>query len=287
MTTMRRSGLVLVALLAAGLSACTRMTSQQAAIEATLTMDALSALVQSTLAAAPVVQATLPPQPAPATATPQPVMASDTPTPVATPVPAIPQAAVSQNTNCRAGPGTVYDLLYSALAGDQFTIVAGSTVPEYVVIEIPNKPGQTCWLWTRYASLSGDVNALPKQTPPPTPTPSVGFTLEFSGINSCVGWGIGFKVTNTGSLTLKSAKVTVEDTDTDITISQSSDDFDKHLGCTVDTAIAELDPGDKGYAYAYDFAYDPSGHELEGKVTVCTAPGLGGQCSSRSVDFEP
>ncbi len=287
MTATHRLALACTLLGAALLASCTGPTSQQAAIEATLTMDALSVVVQSTLAAAPAVEPTLPQQPAPPSATPQPPMPADTPTPSATAIPAIPQAAVSQNTNCRSGPGTVYELLYSALAGSQFTITAGSTVPEYVVIEIPGKPGQTCWLWTRYASLSGDVNNLPKQTPPPTPTPSVGFTLEYNGVNSCVGWGIGFKVTNSGSLTLKSAKVTVKDTDTDITISQSSDDFDKQQACLIDSAIAELEPGDKGYAYAYAFLYDPAGHELKGTVTVCTQPGLGGQCSTRSVNFEP
>jgi len=269
------------------LLSCTRPTSQLAAIEATLTLDALSAVVQSTLAAAPAVLPTPTPPPAPASATPPPAPAVNTPAPSPTAVPAIPQAAVSENTNCRSGPGTVYDLEYSALAGGQFTIVAGSTVPEYVVIEIPGRPGQTCWLWTRYASISGDLNALPKRTPPPTPTPSVGFSLEFNGVNSCVGWGIGFKITNTGSQTLKSVKVTVEDTDTDVTISQSSDDFDKHQGCLIASAISDLEPGEKGYAYAYDFAYDPAGHELEGKVTACTQSGLGGQCSTRTIVFEP
>jgi hypothetical protein len=287
MTTAHRLALV-CALLGSGLlAACNGAISQQAAIEATLTMDALSVVVQSTLAAAPAGLPTLPQQPAPPSATPQPPAPADTPTPEATAAPAIPQAAISENTNCRSGPGTVYDLVYSALAGSQFTIIAGSAVPEYVVIEIPGKPGQTCWLWTRYASLSGDVNSLPKQAPPPTPTPSAGFTVEYNGINSCVGWGIGFKITNNGGLTLKSVKVTVEDTDTSITISDSSNEFDKQLGCTIDTAIPELDPGDKGYAYAYDFAYDPSGHELKGKVTACSEPGLGGQCSTRSVTFEP
>jgi hypothetical protein len=286
MTTAHRLALV-CALLGSGLLAsCNGATSQQAAIEATLTMDALSVVVQSTLAAS-VVQPTLPPPPVAPTATPQPAPPAESPTPTATPAPAIPQATISQNTNCRSGPGTVYDLVYSALAGGSFTIVAGSTVPEYVVIEIPSKPGQTCWLWTRYASLSGDVNSLPKQAPPPTPTPSAGFTVEDPGINFCVGWGIGFKITNNGGLTLKSHEVTVEDTDTSITISNSSNGFDKHLGCMVDTAIPELDPGDTGYAFAYDFAYDPSGHELKGKVRACSEPGLGGQCSTRSVTFEP
>ena len=266
---------------------CTRPTSQQAAIEATLTIDALSAVVQSTLEAAPATHPTPTPQPAPASATPEPAPSVNTPAPSPTAVPAIPQAVVSENTNCRSGPGTVYDLEYSALAGGQFTIVAGSSVPEYVIIEIPGNPGQTCWLWTRYASISGDINSLPKQTPPPTPTPSVGFSLEYNGVNSCVGWGIGFKITNTGSQTLKSVKVTVEDTDTDVTISQSSDDFDKQQACLIDSAIAELEPGDKGYAYAYAFVYDPAGHELEGKVTACTQSGLGGQCSTRTINFEP
>jgi hypothetical protein len=287
---MTRSRIPLIGLLLAAvalLSACGLQTSQQAAIDATLTMNALDALVQATLAAREPTQPAPPQAPASQTNTPEPSLPQDTPTPTPTTGTNNPFALVNQDTNCRSGPGTVYDLTYAALTDAKLNIVAGSTVPEYVVVEIPGKPGQTCWLWTRYVSINGDISGLAKRSPPPTPTPSVDFTLQYSGVNSCVGWGIGFKLVNTGGFTLKSYKVSVEDTDTSLTISQSADDFDKHNGCLVDTSIPELNPGDKGYAYAYDFAYDPAGHNLKGKVTACTEPGLGGSCSTKSVNFEP
>jgi hypothetical protein len=41
-------------------------------------------------------------------------------------------------------------------------------------VTTPN--GRDCWLWGRYAQVSGDVSQIPVFTPPPTPTPSFVWT---------------------------------------------------------------------------------------------------------------
>lgn len=260
--------------------------------EATQTMQAVATEAQATLNAAS--------QPTPAdagTATSAPPQASATPAPTDTPAatatpadtatPTIPMAHVNQNTNCRTGPGTVYDLRYTAGAGSNLTIVGRTTISDYVIVNDPNHAGQTCWLWLRYVDVSGDISGLPLSTPPPTPTPSIGFSASYSYMEGCVGWDPGFKIENTGSLTLKSVSVTVKDKDTGTSESFSADNFDKLGGCPVATSIPKLEPGDTGYAYAHSFAYDPSGHSMNATIKVCSEAGLAGTCASHSFDFTP
>jgi len=260
--------------------------------EATQTMQAVATEAQATLDAAsqptPAEASTATSAPPAASSTPAP---SDTPavtdTPANTPTPTIPIAHVNQNTNCRTGPGTMYDLRYTAGAGSNLTIVGRTTLNDYLIVNDPNHPGQTCWLWLRYADVSGDTSTLPLSTPPPTPTPSIGFSASYSYMEGCVGWDPGFKIENTGSLTLKSVSVTAKDNDTGTTESFSADNFDKLGGCPVATSIPKLEPGDTGYAYAHSFAYDPSGHSMHATIKVCSETGLGGLCATRSFDFTP
>ncbi|HNB41112.1 MAG TPA: hypothetical protein PKI33_08015 [Anaerolineales bacterium] len=89
-----------------------------------------------------------------------------------TSTPSVPQVSVSQNTNCRVGPGIVYDLIDSLLIGQTAEIVGkNSGVPNYWVIKRINGSG-TCWLWGEYATVTGNTANLPEYPVPPTPTPS-------------------------------------------------------------------------------------------------------------------
>ncbi|MCE7859335.1 MAG: hypothetical protein DYG86_06060 [Chloroflexi bacterium CFX2] len=101
------------------------------------------------------------------TATPQ-----FTATPGPTSTPSVPQITVSVNTNCRTGPGVVYDLIDSLLVGQTGEIVGkNSGVPNYWVIKRLNGSG-TCWLWGQYATVTGNTSNLPEYPVPPTPTPT-------------------------------------------------------------------------------------------------------------------
>lgn len=101
------------------------------------------------------------------TATPQ-----FTATPGPTSTPSVPQITVSVNTNCRTGPGVVYDLIDSLLVGHTGEIVGkNSGVPNYWVIKRLNGSG-TCWLWGQYATVTGNTSNLPEYPVPPTPTPT-------------------------------------------------------------------------------------------------------------------
>lgn len=262
------------------------------AVNATLTAVAFSRDVQATVDAA---------RPDAATATPPSEEAesqevaftdtppADTPTPTWTPTEESrePIARVNQNTNCRAGNGTVFKILYIALIGEELKITATTTLSDYVVVEIPDKPGQTCWLWTRYVELQGDSSQLPVMTPPPTPTPVVDFSVSFDYVDSCVGWDPALKVVNTGDVTFNSYYVKVTDTVTTTSQDHSSDDFDKTSGCPIAQAIPQLDPGDTGWVYAYSFPYNPAGNAMTASVKLCTGAGQTGTCVTKSVNFTP
>ena len=100
----------------------------------------------------------------------------DTPTitftPTITPTlpPPVPMVSVSVDTNCRTGPGVVYDYLTGLLVGEKAEVVGKytSVSPTYWVIK---KGSITCWLYGQYATVEGDTSGLPEMVPPPSPTP--------------------------------------------------------------------------------------------------------------------
>jgi len=93
-----------------------------------------------------------------------------TPTIAYTPTSSIPMVTVSVGTNCRAGPGRVYDLVDGLMVGEQAEIIGLAPLGiDYVVIIRPHGPGES-WLWLQYATITGDTSRLPLAIMPPTPS---------------------------------------------------------------------------------------------------------------------
>jgi hypothetical protein len=92
-----------------------------------------------------------------------------TPTTTFTATLSVPMVEVSVNTNCRTGPGLVYDRVSALLIGQEAEVVARSADGAYWVIRNPSGSG-TCWLWGFYATVQGPTAGLPVWDPPPTPT---------------------------------------------------------------------------------------------------------------------
>lgn len=99
---------------------------------------------------------------------------TDTSTIVPTSTSSIPMVTVSVNTNCRTGPGIIYDLIGGLLVGEQAVVVGKFSAGNYWIINNPDSSG-TCWLWGQYATVTGNTAGLPEYAQPPTPTPT--FTL--------------------------------------------------------------------------------------------------------------
>jgi hypothetical protein len=95
------------------------------------------------------------------------------PTVTYTPTPSIPMVVVSVGTNCREGPGKVYNLLDGLRVGEQAEIVKlAPTGVDYVVIKRPHGSGE-CWLWLQHATITGNTSYLPIAAIPPRPTLTV------------------------------------------------------------------------------------------------------------------
>jgi hypothetical protein len=93
----------------------------------------------------------------------------DTPSNPQTSTPSTPQVTVSSPTNCRTGPSTNYDLIFTMNPGQSLEVVGKNTPTNYLIIK--NPIGGTCWLWTQYATVTGDISGLPEFPIPPEPTP--------------------------------------------------------------------------------------------------------------------
>jgi hypothetical protein len=107
---------------------------------------------------------------APSEETPQPSL-TPTATITLTPTQDKPMVSVSVDTNCRTGPGKIYDWIGGLLVGEKAEVVGVSTDGQYWIIKNPDQNGE-CWLWGNYATVTGPTAELPKYTPPPTPTPT-------------------------------------------------------------------------------------------------------------------
>ncbi len=94
-----------------------------------------------------------------------------TPTIALSATPSVPMASVSENTNCRTGPGKVYDYIGALTKGDIAEVVGKNTASDYWIIENPDRNG-TCWLWGYYATVVGNTANLQEYAVPPTPTPA-------------------------------------------------------------------------------------------------------------------
>jgi hypothetical protein len=265
----------------------------QAQIDAT--MQAVATQAQATLQAAI-------PTAAPATDTPSP---SDTPAPTQTPPPTPTEtlaadavatstptpsvsgtmARITTNTNCRTGPSTSFPIVFTATKDSTVKVIFNSTSSEYVVVENPTNPGQTCWLWTKYVEFSGNLAGLPVATMPVLPTPSMSFSLTYIQVVQCTNWSLDFKIVNTGGATVQSYKIIAQDLDEHTQQTTTGNEFNERKSCVDTDKIPLLEKNDTGFLHANDFTFDPTGHNMKATVTVCTKDDLGGDCITQSISF--
>jgi hypothetical protein len=218
--------------------------------------------------------------------------ASETPSLTPTFTLEIPRVSVSVDTNCRSGPGTVYDSLGALTVGQTAEVVGKSANADNWIIRLPSNPAITCWLWAQYATVTGDTSNLPIIQPPPTPTPEVTFTISYLSTVPCAGlFGFRFQLTNTGSMTWESYKVDVTDSTISVTKTYTSDAFlDSTPACVATTTLQDLTPGEIGVTgnwYTGLLNSNPAGHNITATFTLCSQNGLAGTCISKSISFTP
>lgn len=204
-----------------------------------------------------------------------------------TPTPVIPQIWVSVDTNCRVGPGKIYDRVGYLLVGQVSEIYGRNPNGDYWYIRNLNNITAYCWLWGKYATVSGNIPALPVFTPPPTPTPMPDFAVYYNNDDSCTNWWVDLRLENTGGMGFTSMTLTVHDEDTDITQTLYSEDFTDVNGCSETFTKDSLSPGSNRIVSSPAFTYDLSGHDLRATVTLCSNPGQSGTCITKVIEFTP
>ncbi|MEX0787620.1 MAG: SH3 domain-containing protein [Anaerolineales bacterium] len=159
---MARIQLVLAALVIAGLACAAPLGQSVATVPPG---DFETALAGTIGAAASQTAAVLPT----GTATPTATLES-TATITLTPTPEGAFARLTENTHCRKGPLAMYDLVATFLTGEQLSILGKNSAGDYWYVKAEN--GKECWMWGRYAEVSGNTGVVPVFTPPPTPMPN-------------------------------------------------------------------------------------------------------------------
>ena len=86
-----------------------------------------------------------------------------------TPTSAVPLAQVSVPTNCRTGPGIIFDQVSILDVGRRVEVIARNASGTYWVVRNPGGEG-TCWLWDQYVTITGSTadlrsGILPRRQP--------------------------------------------------------------------------------------------------------------------------
>jgi hypothetical protein len=214
-----------------------------------------------------------------------------TATSIFTPTPFLPQISVSIPTNCRTGPGSAYPMVGALLVGKTVQVYARDPTGTFWYIENPDSPGQFCWVWGQYATITGLTYILPMYTPPPTPTatatPPPSFDASYSGLVVCTGWWPEIRLKNTGEVTFRSVGISLKDTDTSTSVYNSSDGFTDNPDCVSTSSRKALLPDRSVTVSAPGFTYDPTGHKLRASITLCSDTGQSGVCVVDTITFTP
>lgn len=200
------------------------------------------------------------------------------------PSPGQPVIRAEVDTNCRQGPSTLYKVVGYLLVGGESTVHGRKNDNTWWYIATPKKPGTYCWAWGGSTRVEGDTSQLPVITPPPSPTltPTAGaisIAASFSNVHSCGGTPTAiFQITNTGTVTIESVSLVIEDLDSSAIVYSSSSNapfFAAPGGCP--PGAAALGPGATGYVGG-EIGPLPSGTNMRATAQLCPGDNLSGDC---------
>jgi hypothetical protein len=86
-----------------------------------------------------------------------------------------------QQTNVRAGPGTMYDQVGVMVAGQIGEVLGRSPDSQWIKIVYIGAPDNTGWVFRDLVNLVGELPNIPTVIPPPTPTLPPTPTAEIFG----------------------------------------------------------------------------------------------------------
>jgi hypothetical protein len=83
----------------------------------------------------------------------------------------------TEDTNCRKGPGVIYEIVGKLLVGQTTEVVARYQNGKFWLIKNPADSTQTCWVWDETTRVTGNTASLPEATPPATPNVTLNLTI--------------------------------------------------------------------------------------------------------------
>ena len=203
-----------------------------------------------------------------------------------------PMISVSTDTNCRVGPGAIFQRVGILLVGETAEIVGREPRGEYWYIRNPDgdsdsESAEFCWVWGEYATVTG--NTLPLLFLSPAAPPPTSFSAAFEKMETCTTWWVDFKLVNASGVSFKSVNIVVTDTDTDpvTKVSLKANEFTNNDGCDQPVTTATLIAGASLTVSSPLFPYNFSGHDLNAKITLCTDTDQGGTCVTQELNFTP
>lgn len=221
--------------------------------------------------------------------------ASETPTPTLEPTPSetpdftatpsTPTISVSVDTNCRTGPGAIFERVGILLVGETAEIVGREPKGEYWYIRNPDTGPEFCWVWGEYATISGNTLFLLYLSPAPPPPTS--FTASFEKMETCSVWWVEFRLVNNSGVAFRSMSLNVRDADTNTVASQETNSFANSDGCNAPVTVERLVSGGAVTVSSPPFGYNPAGHNLSARITLCTEPDQKGTCITQEFNFRP
>jgi hypothetical protein len=213
---------------------------------------------------------------------------SMTPQPSITPSLVAPMISVSVDTNCRFGPGKVYDYKGGLMVGETAEILAKDPTGLYFYIRNPDDTG-FCWVWGNYGTISGDTGRLPVFTPEPTPTPVPDFSFAYHNLDQCaVSRYVEFYLNNTGKVTWESFRLIVRNITHALVNTYSDNQFAIGAGCGATLEGTQLTPGQTLIVGSMPFMnFDPTGNSFTADLTLCTLDNQLGMCLTKTITFTP
>ena len=121
---------------------------------------------------------------------------------------------------------------------------------------------------------------------PPEP---VDFSIAFDNVHNCgAGPYATARIVNIGTEFLESAEITVRDLDDAVNLYGPLINNQAFVGTPTGCppGNSDADPGETYYIAVYIGSPPPSGHDARFTLKLCTQNSLGGDCVTRSVDFE-